>query len=86
MTNEFFISYCLPVLRKLAQRTDPTDSNPNRWAIHIPVSNINYSFSYSYNRYKCKICFQYIYCDVNENELEEHGIKHLQERNLLPFI
>lgn len=74
--TEFFIK-CIPILNALARRKYP---EAIAWRDRVR----GYA-SYSYV-IKCFICDGVDEKVLSLQEIREHGIRHLKEHNLLPFI
>lgn len=80
--NQTWENYCI-ILRSLVKRCNPQIANryPDKWQINFE--------SYVKRIYieKCLICNQEWLAESKSTEqIRQHGIMHLKERNLLPFI
>lgn len=65
------------LLLSLAQRNDETCTD---WIGPVFSSNLSDQFFYCY----CYICEKTF--PNSNNAIEKHGMQHLKEKNLLPFI
>ena len=77
ITDQNWQRYYLPLLRILTKRYNPFDINFHEWATIINP-----------HAFRCKICKENIITSdlLMSDSLTEHGIFHLKERNLLPFL
>ena len=76
ISTEFF-EKCIPILNALAKRKNP---NCQKWR--------QYTGSTSH-KVICNICNQidkYSLAATSLQEIRRHGLQHLKEHNLLPFI
>lgn len=66
----------------LAQRKRP---HQNGWVSLYPDGDI-YQLPLPADQFWCLICDQIYPTSYHQYELYEHGLSHLKEHNLLPFI
>lgn len=70
-----------PVFVALAKRLNPDKSFDDGWWFEGCLPNTS--------SFKCYICNTILKLDLEQSsalQVKEHGLKHLKEQNLLPFL